>query len=394
VHFIVNGIYCSHVSGGDIHCFQLARGLAARGWKVAWFGGSAFKGLLDKFDLPKDFTLTDRGSIPKANEAEISGQAALFWDYFKRFVRIIPRLGRIGRGDIVYAVSDYWFDVIPAVLSKARRKVMVLHMECPTFGEILRRSRPDVAANRLSSIYYWLSQNTSLRLFRWVKRKRMVYLHPAMKPRLLGLGYREEELHFVSYGLETAAAAAAQPGPKEYDVCWIGRVHIQKGVDDLLAALVELSKKLPDFKAIMIGNLEKDLGPDIDRLALRPFVQFSGFVSEEEKFRLFKASRVFLMPSRHEGSPRVIGEAVIGGITVVAYAVKNYRPLYGDFVRYVPCFDRAAFVAASVKTVEELRARPDVDTATPERAEFTRANSWEVAQNGFDRLLAGLAAEP
>jgi glycosyltransferase involved in cell wall biosynthesis len=117
--------------------------------------------------------------------------------------------------------------------------------------------------------------------------------------------------------------------------------------------------------------------------------EFSGFVSEEEKFRLFHASRVFLMTSRFEGSPRVIGEALVCGVPVVAYEVENYRPLFGELLRYVPCFQLEAFQREAERQVLLMRgganylARLDLD-------QFCRENSWETNERGFLEAVAEL----
>src|SRR5262249_39065899 len=147
------------------------------------------------------------------------------------------RLGRIQRADLAYAVTDYWFDSFPAMLSKARAKIMILGMDAPTWREILFKLRPDVTGLRISSIHYWLSQNASLWLFRFCKNKRLLYVHPDMKPRLLQRGYREEELVFISNGMDLDVAGQVPDQPKIYDALWVGRVHAQKGIDDLLATL-------------------------------------------------------------------------------------------------------------------------------------------------------------
>src|SRR5439155_335016 len=289
------------------------------------------------------------------------GQIAMFRDFFKRYRRTLAQLALISADDFVYAVSDYWFDVLPAVRAAARKKLMVLHMDAPSFSQILRRSRPDVDPVRLASFHYWASQEYSLRRFircghppRSSRRKeaqisatgessrtlnqksvvttatpqiRLFHLHPAMRPRLLKLGCTEDELTCVSYGLDVKQTEAVPDQQRIYDVVWIGRVHRQKGIDDLMATLAHLAKRMKDFRAIFIGNLEESLRPEVQRLGLAQQVEFSGFVSEQEKIRLFKASRLFLMPSRHEGSPRVIGEAIICRVPVVAYEIPNYRPL-------------------------------------------------------------------
>jgi glycosyltransferase involved in cell wall biosynthesis len=114
-------------------------------------------------------------------------------------------------------------------------------------------------------------------------------------------------------------------------------------------------------------------------------------VSESEKVRLFKASRLFLMPSRHEGSPRVVGESIIATVPVLAYDIPNYRPVFGDFVRYVPPFDLAAFQAAAEDEIKKTRAGENY-LERLDLAEFKRANSWETTQGKFLAALERLRA--
>ena len=121
-------------------------------------------------------------------------------------------------------------------------------------------------------------------------------------------------------------------------------------------------------------------------------MEFSGFVYEKEKIRLFKSGRVFLMPSKHEGSPRVIGESLIAQTPVVAYDVPNYRPLFGDAVRYAPAFDLAAFKGEAVKVITEMRAGKNY-LASADLAAFREANSWETTQGRFLKGLEQLSAE-
>ena len=217
------------------------------------------------------------------------------------------------------------------------------------------------------------------------------HLHPAMRPHLLKLGCTDDELTCVSYGLDVKQTEAVPDQQRIYDVVWIGRVHRQKGIDDLMATLAHLAKRMKDFRAIFIGNLEESLRPEVQRLGLAQQVEFSGFVSEQEKIRLFKASRLFLMPSRHEGSPRVIGESIICRVPVVAYDIPNYRPLFGGYVRYVPPFDLAAFQQAAESEVLKMR-KGDNYLERMNLADFKRENSWETTQAKFVEALQRLKA--
>jgi glycosyltransferase involved in cell wall biosynthesis len=254
-------------------------------------------------------------------------------------------------------------------------------MDAPTFWQIVFRLRPDVTMFRLNSIYYWASQNLSLWLFRWLEGKRLFYVHPDMKPRLRALGYHEKEMVFISNGMNLQVAEQVPPQKKEYDVIWLGRVHRQKGIDDLLAILVILARELKDFRAVLVGRLG-ELSPRLAELKLSHCVTLTGLVSEEEKFRLFKASRVFLMPSRQESWGIVIAEALACDVPVVAYDLPAYRPIFGGLIDYVPSFDFEVFKTKSLEAIMNARRGKTVLDAG-ELALLKSEHSWEAAGNRF-----------
>ncbi len=382
VFFIANAVWGDLVGGGDIHFFELARAAAAAGYAVYFLGGPALAKHLRNAGIPGEVILTEQARRPKINEGSLRGQLQMFLDYLERCARSIGKLGELHRDDTVYAVTDYWCDSIPMLLSRCRRKAMVFHMESPTLRQILEKSRPDVEAGRLASFHYWLSQTFSLHAFRRCVSKHLFYLHPGMVPRLLEMGYESRELSLISYGVDTTLANTVPQPPKEYDVCWIGRVHRQKGIDDLLATISYLAQRVPGFKAVLMGKVEPLLGPRIRELGLESKVVFSGFVTETEKMRLFKASRLFLMPSRHEGSPRVVGEALVCGVPVLAYDLATYRPVFREFARYVPAFELNRFQEEAESIILQSRAGSSyLDTL--DLREFRLANSWENTHKTF-----------
>jgi glycosyltransferase involved in cell wall biosynthesis len=387
VHFIANCVYSNHVAGGDIHFFEMARAAIEAGYEVNFFGGHALQKHITDQRIPATITLTDQRQHPEIDLGKFTGQLALFNDYFSRYRTSLRRTSEIQANDIAYAVTDFWFDVLPVVRSAAQAKMMVWHMQAPSFKQIVLRSRPDVDAARVASLHYWYGQRLSLSRFRSCALKRMLYVHPRMRSALLQRGFQPKEIKYVSFGVDPAPPGKEQE--KVYDVVWIGRVHRQKGVDDLLFTLQHLSKAVSNFRAVIIGKVEEDLRPSIDRLGLAAFVHFPGFVSEEEKFRLFRASRVYLMPSRFEGSPRVIGEALVCNLPVVAYEVETYRPIFGDFLRYVRPYDLNAFAQEGERQV--LATRKGINyLAGLNLEQFKNDCSWETARKTFVEALREL----
>jgi glycosyltransferase involved in cell wall biosynthesis len=389
IHFICNGIFGPNLAGGDFHFLRVAEALGQSGYELHYFGGHALKEVIQTKGLPGSVTLTDEHVMGKVNQGKLGGQWRMFKDFYGRYRRTLRLIKQIAPEDYAYATSDYWFDALPLARCTARRKIMVVHLEAPSLLQILQRSRPDVDAKRLASLHLWLSQALSLRRFQSCSNKRLLYIHPSMKPGFLRKGYQEEELVFTSEGVDVEVAERVPEQKKQFDVIWIGRVHRQKGIGDLLATLAFLGRKVPDFRAVLVGQLEGTLRPQIEALGLTDKVTFAGLVRDDaEKFRLYKASRVFLMPSNYESWGIVVGEALISGVPVVAYDIDAYRPIFGDLVHYVPPFNLQAFQEAALDEV--IRAREEgakLDEAG--LSAFKRAQSWEATCGRAIESLSG-----
>jgi glycosyltransferase involved in cell wall biosynthesis len=137
---------------------------------------------------------------------------------------------------------------------------------------------------------------------------------------------------------------------------------------------------------LIIGKSKDALEPKIREMGLSGNVTFSGLVSEEEKFRLLKSSRVFVMPSRYESWGIVIGEAIVSGVPVVGYRLGCYPPVFGDFVRYVEPFASDAFQRAVEDEVRKQRAGKNYMAGLDWR-KMKQQLSWETARKNFLEAL-------
>ena len=163
-------------------------------------------------------------------------------------------------------------------------------------------------------------------------------------------------------------------------------MHRQKGVEDLLKTLQVLAQELPDFKALLIGNLAAALAEPLARLGLTSQIHFAGYVTGVEKFRCLKSARVFLMPSRHEGLPIVVSEALGCDLPVVVYELEMYRPFFGDLILYVEPFKLDRFCQTAVEAVRLARAgKMLVDMK--QLATFKTANSWPAVGRQLKAVL-------
>lgn len=136
-------------------------------------------------------------------------------------------------------------------------------------------------------------------------------------------------LEAVDYGI---AKSEVIPNPievkeiefnKEPIILFAGRFHKAKGVDFLPEILERLES--PNWKVLIAGegSLRPQIESEVNQLNLPYEVQFLGQVKEIES--LYKKAAIFILPSRREGFPNSLLEAMHFGCAPVAFDC-NYGP--------------------------------------------------------------------
>jgi glycosyltransferase involved in cell wall biosynthesis len=137
----------------------------------------------------------------------------------------------------------------------------------------------------------------------------------------------------------------------------VGRLEEQKGHDVLFDALAKITKQGLDFTLIVAGDGSRRgwLEQQAVSRGLSPRVQFVGQV--EDVGGLLAAADGVLIPSRWEGLPLVLLEAMARGRPIVASAVGGVADAleHGVSGTLVPPGDAEALAAA----IEELHKRAD-----------------------------------
>lgn len=105
--------------------------------------------------------------------------------------------------------------------------------------------------------------------------------------------------------------------PKKF-MCCMGRLHPQKGFDILFNILPEMLERWPEYDVVILGEGESrhELEEQADRLGISHRIFMPGFIKNPHS--ILQRASLFIFPSRFEGFPNALVEAMALGLPVVS----------------------------------------------------------------------------
>jgi glycosyltransferase involved in cell wall biosynthesis len=169
---------------------------------------------------------------------------------------------------------------------------------------------------------------------------------------------------------------------------FVGRLSAQKNLLLLLRALEGVSDQF-ETTLVGTGELEGDLKAAVLDMRLQN-VRFHGLAQGEELLDLYRNADVFVLPSRMEGMPLVLLEALAMALPIVATDIPGNRDLvlHGQNGTLVPSDNPAALRAALV----DITADPDEYRRMSEASRrLADRYTWETIGAEFERLYTQLS---
>ena len=182
-----------------------------------------------------------------------------------------------------------------------------------------------------------------------------------------------------------AAHSEPSAAPAAFDLAFLGRLHFQKNPTILIEILKAARPLRPTLRIIGGGQLEPEVRAMAGREGMEGQVSFCGEQTHADALRILDAARVMVLPSRWEGLPLSVIEAMHRGIPVVASDILGTREIVvdGETGFLVPANQARAYADAIARLL-----RDDVLYAAMRRNAVARARALFSIQSQLEAYIS------
>jgi glycosyltransferase involved in cell wall biosynthesis len=285
---------------------------------------------------PKLAYQTTKSFIPNVNlfhfssnegGEEIKGLARLVIAYLVRIIKSIFVKPKV-KPDVIITASHFLYDVLPGIFLRKRFNSKLLVYSHGTLGN-LRIDKTDLRSNIMLL-------NEKLSLFfckRWADR--IFAISNETKNYLIYHGVEPSRITSIRNGVDHDFINSIQQTEKKYKACFCGRLVKRKGVYDLLGIWEIVLRHFADGVLVIIGQGQEydGLKRAISINGLENKVVLTGYVPDDEKITLMKASEIFIFPSYEEAWGIALYEAMACGVPVVCYDLPAYDIIKNGIIK-------------------------------------------------------------
>jgi len=379
LHIIANAIDARTLSGGDRILIELSKQWAYRGLNIIIHTNK------------NGHILCQTQGLHRSN---------IKIDYFHSFFVNSPflpvaYLARVMRGTfralrvnyhsncLVYSSSDFWPDSLPAFIMKLRNKnikwIAGFYLFAP---KIWQKGSPYKGKRWFTGLFYWLTQ---LPVY-WIVKKFADMVFVTSEPdveKFVTKKRERDKILVIRGGVDTDPSEkylnceeVIPVEERKYDAVFIGRFHPQKGVLELIQIWREVANRKHNAKLAMIGvgPLEEEVIEKIQKLGLQGNIELLGFRDGEEKYKIFKQSKIVVHPATYDSGGMAACEAMAWALPGVSFDLEALKSYYPQGMIKTPCYDLKVFAENILDLIEDGQLYEKI---SKEAIDWAREWDWD-----------------
>ena len=331
---IANAAYGKELSGGDRIFIEISR---------RWEGRVTLLISEDGYNIAKRSNLENAEyNIFKLHEYNILTSAkfnksGFFLTYIIRTIHSILKalfLKKLPQDTVLYSASDFLPDSIPAFLLKIKngniKWIAAFYLFAPPVFDFFSASSKR-KFRLFKDTAYFLTQKIPYYLILKFADVIFVTSEPDKK-RFMDKGRNGEEVIVVKGGVDLPDKTYEIKNikDKKYDACFLGRLHPQKGVLELIDIWNIVCREIEGSRLAIIGDgeLKDGINRKIAKYNLDKNIFLLGFMDGEDKYKVFKESKIMLHPALYDSGGMSAAEGMAWGLPAVGFDLPHLVEYY------------------------------------------------------------------
>lgn len=283
-----------------------------------------------------------------------------------------------GLGADVYHSTNAMLPFCP--LGRIKR-VVTIHDLIPL---LFRDHAPRAKKNRFYPVYKWLMHQTAAKADLIIavseSTRNDIMAHLAIPAK------RSDKVRVIYEGVRPEYTPAKRAPHDGVVFLFVGRRDPYKNLPMLVESVAELRKEGLPARLRVVGSDDPRYPEARERsaaLGVDPFIEWSGYIPEEQLVSAYQQADVYVLPSRYEGFGLPVLEAMACGTPVICSKTSSLPEVAGDSALLIDPAVPSTLTAAMRRLINEQALRDDLSRRGRLRA---ARFSWD------DTAVATLAA--
>lgn len=338
-------LYPDTKGGGQYHVHAMSRDQAARGHDVTVLTIRQDQAL-PQFEERHGYTVLRYDSIASPLGNDIAPGMAIY-------------LARVDGFDVIHAHSHYYVSTILAAL---KRRLGDIPLAITNHGLYSQSAPERVFRWYLRSVGRWTFNQADI-VFCYTETDRDRVRNLGVSSRIEVVPNGIDTNRFTSDGPESELINTSGPV-----VLFVGRFAEGKRPWLAIEAFAEVLKEHPDAELYLCGDgpLRGNLVEKVRNRGISKSVKFLGHVRYDEMPKVYRSGDVLVLPSRTEGVPRTVLEALSAGVSVVSTDLPHIRSAVGESAFYF-----------SIEDVHDLSTQIERAIRSGDIPNFEESFDWE-----------------
>ena len=219
---------------------------------------------------------------------------------------LVRKLASTNNGDAIIHAHTILPVGLAAILLKKELKIPVI---CTAHGG-------DTYILPFRSKLYYYQAKTAIN-----NADTVVAVSERLKKIILEISPQSKNVQVITNGIDLAwleHKASSGSSQKPLKILFVGRLSIEKGIEELLRAFLLLSTENADSELVLVGkNMTSWLETFLNQHELQDRVKVTGEINHAELTAFYENASIFVLPSHMEGMPTVMFEAMGVGLPVI-----------------------------------------------------------------------------